>query len=77
MTFLERELPMETTTTHTGMIPVQLIRINEESEIAVILEEGEKVHRGVNLWQVEGHERRSDGLRSWRYRITGKLSAAL
>ena len=64
---------METTPITTGMIPVQLVRINEESEIAVILEEGEKFHRGVNLWQVEGHERRSDGLRSWRYRISKSL----
>lgn len=65
------------TTTHTGMIPVQLVHINEEREIAVILEEGQEIRRGVNLWQVEGHERKSDGLRSWRYRITGKLAAAL
>lgn len=67
---------MEPTSTHTGMIPVQLVRINEESEIAVILEDGEKFHRGVNLWQVEGHERKSDGLRSWRYRVTNFLSSA-
>lgn len=67
---------MESTPIHTGMIPVQLIRINEESEIAVILEDGEKTQRGVNLWQVEGHERKSDGLRSWRYRIAGPPMAA-
>lgn len=67
---------METTPLHTGMIPVQLIKINEDSEIAVILEEGEKFNRGVNLWQVEGHERKSDGLRSWKYRATNSLAAA-
>jgi len=67
---------MEITQVHTGMIPVQLVRINEESEIAVILEDGEKFHRGVNLWQVEGHERKSDGLRSWKYRISNLLQSA-
>lgn len=66
---------METISTKTDMIPVQLVHINEESEIAVILEEGDGLKRGVNLWQVEGHERKSDGLRSWRYRAT-KVAAA-
>lgn len=48
-----------------------LVHIDSEKQIAVIItEDGKRI--GVNLWEVVGYERESDGFTSWQYALTGE-----
>ena len=51
----------------TDLIPVRVLRIDFEAELATVKKDGSILSIGINLWELAGYARRSDGFQFWKY----------